>query len=96
MVAVIATFTVAEGEVEAFETVARALIGEVRANEPGVTLYRLTRAKENPHVFKSMELYATKEDLKAHGNTAYFRAAFSAMKPLLAAEPVIEVLDEVA
>ena len=96
MVAVIATFTVAEGRAEAFEGVARDLVGKVRANEPGVTLYTLVRARKEPDVFKMMELYATQDDFKAHGATDYFRQAFAAMKPLLAVDPVIEVLEEVA
>lgn len=96
MVAVIATFTVAEGQAEAFEAVARALVGKVTANEPGVQLYRLVRSKKEPNVFKMMELYADKDALKAHGATDYFQAAFAEMKPLLAADPVIEMLDEIA
>lgn len=96
MVAVIATFTVAEGQAEAFETVARGLVEKVTANEPGVQLYKLVRSKKEPTVFKMMELYASKDDLKAHGGTDYFQAAFAQMKPLLAADPVIEMLDEVA
>ena len=96
MVAVIATFTASEGKAEMFEGIARGLIERVVANEPGVQLYKLVRAKKDPNVFKFMELYATRDDFKAHGGTDYFQAAFAEMKPLLAAEPVIEVLEEVA
>lgn len=96
MVAVIATFTVNEGKAEEFEGIARTLIEKVTANEPGVTLYKMVRAKKTPNVFKFMELYATKDDFKAHGGTDYFQAAFAEMKPLLATDPVVEMLEEVA
>lgn len=94
--AVIATFTVAEGQADAFEAVARTLVEAVRANEPGAPLYTLARAKREPNVFKMMELYADKDAFKAHGGTTWFQAGFAAMKPLLAADPVIELLDVVA
>lgn len=96
MVAVLATFTVHEGKAEEFEAVARTLVANVTANEPGVTLYKMVRAKKTPNVFKFMELYASMDDFKAHGGTDYFQAAFAQMKALLASDPVVEVLEELA
>jgi len=96
MIAVIATFTVSKVKADRFEGVARDLIAKVRANEPGVTLYKLARARKEPNLFKFMELYASKDAFKAHGGTDYFQQAFAAMKPLLAGDPLIEVLEEIA
>jgi quinol monooxygenase YgiN len=93
MVAVIATFTVAEGKAEAFEAEFKILSDAVHANEPGVTLYTLVRAKKQPEIYKVMELYATKEDFKAHGASEWFQASLAKLKPLLANDPVIELFD---
>ncbi|MGK2910573.1 MAG: putative quinol monooxygenase [Sphingobium sp.] len=95
MVAVIATFTVADGQAPAFEKIARTLVEETRANEPGVRLYTLTRSKRQPNQFKMIELYDGKDDFKAHGASAWFQTAFAQMKPLLAEDPVIEILEPI-
>ncbi|MCK9541414.1 MAG: antibiotic biosynthesis monooxygenase [Novosphingobium sp.] len=95
MLAVIATFEVQPGKEQEFEAEARALGEKVRANEPDVKLYQLTRAKRSPQTYRMLELYADKDAFKAHGATDYFPAAFERMKALLAGDPVIELLDGV-
>ena len=42
-----------------------------------------------------MEQYRSAADIDLHGKTDYFRAASKAMGGLLAAAPIIEVLDQV-
>ncbi|WP_242124159.1 putative quinol monooxygenase [Sphingobium sp. Sx8-8] len=95
MIAIIASFTVAEGKEEAFEAEFAELTAKVRANEPGNSLYQLTRSKKDRQTYRMMELYADKDAVKAHGTTDYFAASFDRIKALLTAEPVIELLDSV-
>lgn len=93
MIAVIATFEAEPGKEAELEESFRALGEKVRANEPGNSLYRVTRVKRAPQTYRVMELYADKDALKLHGGTDYFLAAFEQIKTLVSAEPVIEVLD---
>ena len=65
------------------------------ANEPGATFYALHRTKSDSQVYKVLEQYASKEALKAHGQTEYFLAASQKMGALVAAAPDIEVMDAV-
>lgn len=95
MIAIIATFQVAEGKTDAFEAEFKALAEQVKAREAGNSLYQLVRAKRDPGSYRVMELYADKDAVKLHGATDYFLAAFERMKELLTAEPVIEMFDTV-
>jgi quinol monooxygenase YgiN len=87
---------VQEGKNTQFEQVFLKLTEQVRANEPGNIFYVLHRSKTDPQVYKVMEQYESAAALDAHGKTDYFREANKMLGALVAAAPVIEVLDTVA
>ena len=94
-IGVVATITVLEGKNSEFEQVFGELADKVKASEPGTLFYALHRSKSDPQVYKVLEQYASKDDLKAHGQTDYFAAANKKMASMVAAAPEIEVLDAV-
>ncbi len=91
----LATITVQEGKNEEFETLFKGLTEKVLANEKGTLLYALHRSKSNPQEYMVMEQYRSAADIDAHGKTDYFIEAQKAMAGLVAAAPVIQVLDVV-
>jgi len=95
-IGLLATITVQEGKNTQFEQVFLKLTEQVRANEPGNIFYVLHRSKTDPQVYKVMEQYESAAALDAHGKTDYFREANKVLGTLVAAAPVIEVLDTVA
>jgi quinol monooxygenase YgiN len=90
---IIARITVQEDKNEEFETLFLGLTEMVLANEEGTLIYALTRSKSNSQEYVVMEQYRSAADLDAHGKTDYFREANKAMAGLVAAAPIIEVLD---
>ena len=91
MINVIATLKVAPGKEAEFEAAASALAAKVNANEPGCSLYQLSRSKADPQTYVFMESYADKDALTAHGKTDYFLAAQAPIGACLAAAPDIQV-----
>jgi quinol monooxygenase YgiN len=96
MIAVVATLTVKDGAQAEFEAAAAALVGAVKANEPGCVLYTVTKSRSDPTVYVAMELYNTADDLAAHGGSAAFKALAPALGATLAGKPVIAVHDVIA
>jgi len=95
MIGVIAVLKVRPDSCEAFEAVFTGLVDKVRTHEPGNLMYQLTRVRDDPGVYKVLELYRDQEALAHHGQTDYFKAAGGAMAPFMAARPEIEYLDAV-
>lgn len=95
MIGVVATLEIQDGKQAEFETVAKDLMAQVKANEPGCTLYQLFKAKGSDTTYIFMEQYASKEALEAHGKTEYFVAAGPKLGPCLAGAPKIEMFDMV-
>ena len=91
----LARMTVLDGKNEQFERLFLDLTEKVLANEEGTLVYALHRSKSNAQEYVVMEQYRSAADLDLHGKTDYFRAASKAMGSLLAAAPIIEVLDQV-
>ena len=94
-IGVVATITIQEGKNEIFEQAFLALAEQVRLNEPGNIFYILHRSKTDTQVYKVLEQYHSEADLDAHGKTAHFKEANKVLAPLVAAAPVVEVLDTV-
>ena len=92
---VLARMTVLEGKNEEFEQLFLGLTEKVLANEEGTLVYALHRSKSNAQEYVVMEQYRSAADIDLHGKTDYFRSASRAMGSLLAAAPIIEVLDQV-
>ena len=95
MIGVIATMKIKDGQSEAFEAAFSELTAKVKANEPGCFAYQLCKSRTDPHTYKVLELYASDEALKAHGQSEYFKAAGPALGATLAGRPEIEYLDAV-
>ena len=94
-IGVIATLKIQEGKNAAFEEAFLALAEQVRANEPGNIFYILHRSKSDPQEYKVLEQYKGEADLDTHRQSAHFNAANQVLAPLVAAAPVVEVLDTV-
>lgn len=92
---IIATINVQEGKNAEFESVFSQLAEQVLANEDGCVFYALHRSKSDPQIYKVLEQYKSGADLKAHGETEYYKAANQKLAPLVSAAPDIEVLDGV-
>jgi quinol monooxygenase YgiN len=73
MLALIAKLNVAAGKEEDFEKVMLELVAGVRANEPGNKLYTLTKSDKGEYFV--LELYDDEAALRAHGQSAHFKAA---------------------
>ena len=67
----------------------------MRANEPGNTLYQLTKSRTEPGAYKVLELYKDQAAVDAHGQTEYFKAGGRKMGPFMAGRPEVEYLDAV-
>lgn len=93
MIGIVAKLPIAEGKEEEFETVAKDLMAQVKANEPGCTTYQLYKSQKEPNTYIFMEQYASQEALAAHGKTEYFQAAQPKLGPCLAGAPDIQMYD---
>jgi quinol monooxygenase YgiN len=89
MIAIIALFTVAEANAEAFEAAAGELVAATRA-EPGNKLYTLVRSAKDPTQYRMMELYEDQAAVEAHMASDWFKAAGPKLGPLLDGRPKIE------
>ena len=95
-IVLLATFTVRADSADAFEAVIARLAPQVRATEPGVTLYQLARSKDDPLVYRMWETYADQAAVDAHGHTPHLLAEMDALMACQAKPPVIEFLEPVA
>ena len=95
MIGVTAKLKIAQGKEAAFEEVAKALVSNVNANEPGCVLYELYKSPKDASIYIFLEKYADQAALDAHGKTDYFLAAQPALGACLAGAPEIEVFEAV-
>ncbi|HEY3098245.1 MAG TPA: putative quinol monooxygenase [Methylomirabilota bacterium] len=72
MLGIVATLKVKPGMEQEFEAVARQLVDQVRAHEPGCTLYVLHRA-ETAGTYVFMERYVDDAAFEAHRKTAHMQ-----------------------
>ncbi|MEM7766455.1 MAG: putative quinol monooxygenase [Pseudomonadota bacterium] len=93
MIGVVAKLTIQDGKQAEFEQVAKDLMAKVKANEPGCMTYQLYKEKGSETTYIFMEQYASGDDLKAHGQTEYFKAAGPGMGACLAGAPEIQYYD---
>jgi quinol monooxygenase YgiN len=94
MLGLVATIKVKPGTGAQFEAVAKELVAEVRANEPGCKLYVLHRAEaEDTYVF--LERYVDAAAVEAHRKTDYFKTLGRKMGEFMAGPPEIVRLTEI-
>ncbi len=92
-IAVIARLNVAAGKEKEFEEAMLGLAAEVRKNEPGNQLYTLCKDADGNYVV--MELYDDEAAIKAHGESAHFKAAGAKFAGVMAGRPDIQRLEVV-
>lgn len=95
MIGVVAKLVAAEGKGPDLEKVFSELAAKVKANEPGCLMYQLTKSRTEANTYKVLEMYASADALKDHGQTEYFKAAGPAIGACLGGRPEIEYLDAV-
>ena len=93
MIGLVVTLKIKDGKQEEFEAVARELISQVRANEPGNAQYTLTRKQGSTTEYVFLEQYKSQEDLDAHGKSAHYLANAPKLGPCLDGRPDIIRLD---
>ena len=94
MLGVVATIKVKPGTGAQFEAVAKDLVAQVQANEPGCKLYALHRA-EAADTYVFLERYVDQAAVEAHRKTDYFKALGRKMGEFRAGPPEIARLTEV-
>lgn len=93
MIAVVATIHVREDQVQRFEAVARELEEQVAAHEPGCVLYRMTRSRTEPLVYRSLEVFRDQAAIDAHIAADYFQTAAIEMRQCVSRESTVEFSD---
>lgn len=88
---VVATLRAREGRGDALVEVVRSGIATVRAEE-GCLRYDLHRVRRDDEAFVMVERWASKDALRAHGESAHFQAMSAQLAELLAEAPVVRVL----
>lgn len=89
-IAIIARIPVLEGKGAEFEAVFQKVADGVKAHEPGVLLYQLTKKSDTEYVV--VELYADQEALAKHGQMAHSKEGGKATRGLVGGPPKIEQL----
>ncbi len=94
MLAIVAKITVKPGLDQAFEAVAKELVTQVRAHEPGCTLYRLTRP-DTPNTYVFVECYVDQAAVEAHRASDYFKTLGRKMGEFMEGRAEVMRLSEV-
>lgn len=81
---VVAQWEAKEGEAERVAEILRSFLPEAQS-EPGVKLFLISRARENPAQFLFYELFRDEVAFKAHQDSAHFKTYITGQAlPLLA------------
>ena len=94
MLGLVATIKVKPGTGAQFEAVAKELVTQVRANEPGCKLYALHRTEE-PDTYVFLERYVDQAAVEAHRQTDYFKSIGRRMGEFMAGRPELLRLSEI-
>jgi len=94
-IGVTATIKVRDGKQADFEAVFKDLAAQVRANEPGNKLYQLCRSRSDATTYVVMEIYENDAALKAHAQTAHYKAAGPKLGPVVAGPPDVQFYETV-
>ncbi|MGQ2910291.1 putative quinol monooxygenase [Aeromicrobium sp.] len=91
---VVATIQAQEGRGDELAEILRASLATVRGEE-GCLRYDLHRVRRRPDELVMLERWSSVEALKAHGAAEHFQETSARLAPLLAAAPVVRVLEAV-
>jgi quinol monooxygenase YgiN len=94
MISVIARLTIREGQTEAAIGLIKTLMTDV-AHEEGTSMYTLNQNKKKPSELVIMERYADKAALARHSATDHFKRFNEQIAGLLAAKPVVDIMEEI-
>ena len=94
-IGVVATLKVQDVKENDFEAVFRELAAQVRANEPGNSLYQVFKSRKDAGTYVVMEVYSDQAALEAHGKSDHFRAAGPRMVPTLAGRADVQFFDSI-
>ncbi|MEQ8746879.1 putative quinol monooxygenase [Pyruvatibacter sp.] len=94
-VGIVATLIIQAGKEAEFEAVFKDLRAQVLANEKGCEMYDVYRSKADASTYVIMERYQDADALKAHGESAHFKAAGPKLGAVLGGAPVLDYLDPV-
>ena len=90
---VVAKLTALSGKEADMEKALRDMVPLVKQEE-GTLTYSLHKDQNNPRVFLFYEKYKDMDALVAHSSTAYFKALFKTLKPMLDGSPEITMYTE--
>jgi quinol monooxygenase YgiN len=68
----------------------------VAANEPGTVGFFISRKRDDPTVFTTYERFRDQAAMDAHNNSATVARCFEIMRPILAADVVLETCEEIS
>lgn len=94
MLGVVATIKVKPGMEKEFETVAKELVAQVRANEPGCALYALHHGAA-PGTYVFLERYRDQAAVEAHRAAEHFKTLGRKMGEYMDGRPEVLRLTEV-
>jgi quinol monooxygenase YgiN len=95
MIGIVATFAVKPGQAAAFEAAIASFVAQVRAFEPGTTLYAFFKSRRAADTYVMMEQYQSQAALDAHNASAHLQALLPIVGPMLAGAPDVHELDAV-
>ena len=95
MIGVVATLRAREGREAEFEAAFAEMAAAVRKDEPGNSLYQLTKSRTEARTYKVLEIYADQAAVEAHRASDHYKAGGRKLADLLDGRPEIEVLDTV-
>jgi quinol monooxygenase YgiN len=95
MIGVIATLRTKPETGSGFEAAFAELAAAVRANEPGNSVYQLTRSRTEEGVYKVLEVYADQAAVDAHRASEHFKTLGAALGPFMTGRAEVEVLDAI-
>jgi quinol monooxygenase YgiN len=94
MISLIARLTIKEGMEDEAINLFKDLMAHVDKEE-GTLYYTLNQGKNSPGELVVMERYKDKSALDHHSSTEYFKQFNGKIAGLLAAKPVLEVMEEI-
>jgi len=93
-IVLVAKVKVKPGNEAEVEKAFRAMIGKVRANEPGTLQYVLHRSTQDPTTFVFYEEYTDQAAMDAHGKTEHMKEMGGALAGKLDGRMQLDVLTE--
>lgn len=94
-IGVVATIKIQDGKNAEFEAAATEMMGLVKKNEPGNSLYQFAKSKKDATTYVVMEIYADQAALEAHGKSDHYKAFGGKIGGLLGGRPDVQFFDTV-